>query len=173
MSAVVVFESIYGNTRSVAEAVVRGLSESIEVELLEVTSAPSRLSPGIDLLVVGAPTHAFGLSRANTRHDAVTKAPSPVPEPETGVREWLGTLARAGDGVRAASFDTRIGRGWVPGSAARAALRRLGGLGYSAATPPESFYVVGSTGPLADGEEERARQWGFELGAEIAHLSPA
>lgn len=123
--------------------------------------------------VVGAPTHAFGLSRANTRHDAVTKAPSPVPEPETGAREWLGTLARAGDGVRAASFDTRIGRGWVPRSAARAALRRLGGPGYSAATPPESFYVVGSTGPLADGEEERARQWGFELGAEIAHLSPA
>jgi hypothetical protein len=168
MSAVVVFESIYGNTRSVAEAVARGLSESIEVEVLEVGSAPSRFAPGVDLLVVGAPTHAFGLSRPSTRHDAVTKAPRPVAEPATGVREWLGTLERSGDGVRAASFDTRIGRGRLPGSAARAALRHLGGIGFGAATAPKSFFVVTTTGPLADGEDEQARQWGFELDAEIA-----
>jgi len=173
MSALVVFESIYGNTKLVAEAVARGLSESIEVEVLEVGSAPLHLAPEVALLVVGAPTHAFGLSRPNTRHDAVTRAPSPVSEPKAGVREWFDTLEHAGKGVRAAAFDTRIGRGWFPGSAARAASRRLGALGFKAAVGPESFYVVGATGPLADGEEERARQWGFELGAEITHLSPA
>ena len=173
MSALVVFESIYGNTRLVAGAVARGLSEWIEVEVLDVGSAPSKLMPEVALLVVGAPTHAFGLSRPNTRRDAVTRAPSPVSEPKTGVREWFDTLEHAGKGVRAAAFDTRIGRGWFPGSAARAASRRLGALGFKAAIGPESFYVVGGTGPLADGEEERARQWGFELGAEITHLSPA
>ena len=78
MSALVVFESIYGNTKLVAEAVAHGLSESIEVEVLEVGSAPLHLAPEVALLVVGAPTHAFGLSRPNTRHDAVTSAPSPV-----------------------------------------------------------------------------------------------
>lgn len=168
MSVLVVYESIFGNTRLVAEAVARGLSASIAVEVLEVGSAPSRIGPEITLLVVGAPTHAFGLSRPNSRHDAVTKAPSPVPEPETGAREWLGRLERAGAGVRGAAFDTRLGRGWIPGSAARAALRRLAALGFEAAIGPESFYVVRSAGPLADGEGTRAQQWGTELGAATA-----
>ena len=51
----------------------------------------------------------------------------------------------------------------MPGSAARAIARRLRRLGAVLVADPESFRVVGSPGPLAAGELDRARQWGEQL----------
>jgi hypothetical protein len=67
----------------------------------------------------------------------------------------------------AASFDTRIASPRVPGSAARAAQKRLKKLGFRTAMPAESFYVNGTPGPLVDGELERARRWGALLGSAL------
>src|SRR6188472_2874693 len=86
MSALVVVESMWGNTRAVAEAVARGLGE--EVEVVEVQDAPTPLPDNVDLLVVGGPTHAFAMSRSTTRHDAVERGARGADEAH-GIREWL------------------------------------------------------------------------------------
>jgi hypothetical protein len=66
-----------------------------------------------------------------------------------------------------ATFDTRIAKPRLPGSAAAAAEKRLRRLGFRSVVAPKSFYVEGTTGPLVDGEPERARRWGVALGAAL------
>jgi hypothetical protein len=83
---------------------------------------------------------------------------------EIGIREWLTTLERTPREVTVAAFDTRIAKPRVPGSAARAAEKRLRKLGFRLTVASESFYVTGTSGPLVEGEEERARAWGEKLG---------
>jgi hypothetical protein len=158
--ALVVFESMFGNTQKVAEAVAEGLSSRMPTDLLEVGTAPDVLADDVDLLVVGGPTHAFGMSRPRTREDATRQAGGHVVSERTGLREWLASLERMSGNVAAAAFDTRIDKPRVPGSAARGAERRLRKLGFRIAAPSQSFYVTGVAGPLVDEETERARGWG-------------
>ena len=64
--ALVVFESMFGNGHRVAELVAEGLREAgCEAEVTSVTRAET--APEVDLLVLGGPTHALGMSRAATR----------------------------------------------------------------------------------------------------------
>ncbi len=120
MNTLVVYESMWGNTRAVAEAVAERLGE--EVTLVDVADAPERLPADLDLLVVGGPTHAFSMSRASTRRDAVGKG-ADSRDVERGIREWLGTVV-APEPVDVATFDTRVGSvKHLPGSAAKAAGR--------------------------------------------------
>jgi hypothetical protein len=158
----VVYESMFGNTREVAQAVAEGLREGVQVEVHEVSTA-SPLPQDLDLLVVGGPTHAFGLSRASSRNDAATKAHRPVESASMGVREWLAALDGATAPTAYATFDTRVNHPRLPGSAAKKAAKRLHRLGGAASADPESFWVEGTEGPLVDGELERARGWGREL----------
>jgi hypothetical protein len=162
--ALVVFESMFGNTQHIADAVKEGLSSYVPADILEVGTAPGVLPDGVGLIVVGGPTHAFGMSRPRTRGDASRQAGGRVVSERNGLREWLTTLERTDRSLAAAAFDTRIDRPRVPGSAARGAEKRLRKLGFRIACPSESFYVTGTTGPLIDGETERARRWGEELG---------
>jgi hypothetical protein len=159
----VVFESMFGNTRKIAEAVKEGFSTSLPTVILEVGTAPDVLADDVDLLVVGGPTHAFGMSRPRTREDAALQAAGHVVSDRNGLREWLTSLQRSRGNVAASAFDTRIDKPRVPGSAARGAEKRLRKLGFRIAAPSESFYVTGVTGPLVEGEAERARLWGEEL----------
>lgn len=162
--ALVVFESMFGNTQKIAEAVKQGLSSYVPTDILEVETAPHALGKGIELLVVGGPTHAFGMSRPGTREDATRQAGGHIVSGGIGMREWLTTLERTPGTVTAAAFDTRIAKPRVPGSAARAAEKRLRKLGFRVTVASESFYVTGTAGPLVEGEEERARAWGEKLG---------
>jgi hypothetical protein len=157
-TAVVVVESMFGNTRAVADAVAAGLSESVPTTVVDVAEAPALVIA--DLLVVGGPTHAFGMSRPGTRGAAVTQGAGNA-RSVTGIREWTSRLGRRPGSV--ATFDTRIRRRGVPGSAARAALHRLRRLGLQPLDVPHSFWVTGTDGPLLDGELERARDWGRRL----------
>jgi len=159
----IVYESMFGNTRRIAEAVAEGLGDAVEV--VEVGSAPTLLPEDVDLLVVGAPTHAFGLSRPSTRESAAGQAVDDVVSTGIGVREWLDELRHGPAPVTACAFDTRVKVGILPGSAARKALRRLGKLGFPALVKAESFFVGGTPGPLLDGEVRRAREWGESLAA--------
>lgn len=167
MRALVVFESMFGNTKVVADAVAEGLATRMRVTAVEVGVAPAAIEDDVDLVVVGGPTHAFGMSRPGTRQDAARQAERPLVSAGSGLREWLETI-RGGSPRVAAAFDTRIEKPRLPGSAARAAERRLRRLGFRIAAQPASFYVAGMPGPLVAGERERARRWGEDLGALVA-----
>ncbi|XVU28091.1 flavodoxin family protein [Actinoplanes sp. CA-054009] len=165
MKALIVYESLFGNTEAVARAVADGLKDLFEVQLAEVREMPS--ADGADLLIVGAPTHAFGLSRPRTRQDAARQGETRPGTADVGLREYL-DVSPPRPGLAAAAFDTRIGKPFVPGSAAHKAHRRLRRLGARMIRPPESFRVDGTTGPLATGELDRARTWAAEIAADRA-----
>ena len=171
MRALIVYESMFGNTRDVAEAVAEGLAEYVATDVVEVGDAPTEPPADVDLLVVGGPTHVLGLTRPRTRADAATKTEAPLVSRGDGLREWLAALPRAGRGGRAAAFDTRIDVRWLPGSAARGVARRLHKRGYRLIAPAQSYYVDDMKGPLTDGELERARDWGRHLGFDMAAAS--
>ena len=158
MRTLVVYESHYGNTKSIAEAVAFGLAG--DVEIYEVGCAPTRLGPDVGLVVVGAPTHAFGLSRPGTRHSAGASSDA------IGIRDWLERLSIS-DVTATAAFSTRIFRPRVPGSAARSIGRRLDRMGVPVIVPPVDFFVHGTDGPLLQTERERALRWGARLGRRL------
>jgi hypothetical protein len=168
MRALIVFESMFGNTELIADAIADGLSSRISVETAEVGGAPVTIDDEVALLVVGGPTHAFGMSRPGTRQTAAEQAQHGVLSARIGLREWLAAIGQGSADVAVATFDTRIDRPHLPGSAARAADKRLRRLGFRILTPAHSFYVADTEGPLIDGERERARRWGDRLGAEFA-----
>ena len=92
MHALVVFESMYGNTRAIAEAIAAGLSTRMSVEVKEVGVAPEMIGEDVALLVVGGPTHAHGMSKPETRHTAAERAD---PERAVGV-DVVGAARMAG-----------------------------------------------------------------------------
>ena len=79
MHTVVVFESMYGNTHLIAEAVADGIRDVTggEVVVTGVNGADGVLREGCDLLVVGGPTHVHGMSRPSTRTAAAEAAAEP------------------------------------------------------------------------------------------------
>jgi hypothetical protein len=166
MKALVVYESMFGNTAEIGEAI----GGSLRAHGMEVTSGaiaevePSRLAE-IDLLVVGAPTHAHGMSRAGTRKAAVNDKRYPASRPSDpgpGMRDWLDTVP-SGGGRLAAAFDTRFDKpAWLTGSAAKGIAHRLGACGYRLAAPQESFFVTNEN-RLEPGQIERATSWGAAL----------
>lgn len=162
MRALVVFESMFGNTEAIAREVAEGLAAHADVTVVDVAEAPTNVGADVEVLVVGAPTHAFSLSRPATRRDAAGRSAVPAVSSGIGLREWLAGLD-PGAGTLCAAFDTRVRRPRLPGSAARAAARRLRRFGLRLVTPAASFYVDGTMGPLLDGELERARRWGEML----------
>ncbi|MFH1474515.1 MAG: flavodoxin domain-containing protein [Chloroflexota bacterium] len=178
MRALVVYESMFGNTEVIARAVAEGLAADATVEVVEVGAASPAIPGGVDLLVVGGPTHAHGLSKPESRADSARRAGDRLVSRGSGIREWLGTLRAGSVTVAAAAFDTRIkGPGLLWGSAAKGADKRLREVGFRLVAGPESFLVEGPTGPLFDrlvpGETDRARRWGETLGAGLRDRVPA
>jgi hypothetical protein len=166
-SALVVYESMFGNTETVAGAVTRGLVlAGVEADVVEVGSAPEELPTGLDLLVVGAPTHAFSLSRPSTRESAVTQGAEPE-RARTGVREWLAAVRHdAAHPPAVAVFDTRVTKvRWLPKAAGPTAVRLAYKHGLVVSTRPECFLVGDVLGPLVPGELDRAQEWGGRLAA--------
>jgi flavorubredoxin len=162
---VVVYESMFGNTEAIARSITDGVaSQGATVTVCDVASAPDQIDE-VDLLIVGGPTHAFGMSRPGTRQAA--RAHGAAGRADHGVHEWLTGLERPRRPITAACFDTRIRKPLLFGSAARAIRRRLRRLGFDV-VKPVSFTVTGTPGPLAEGELERARRWGESLVPAIA-----
>jgi hypothetical protein len=176
MKALVIYESMYGNTRRVAEAIAEGLRESVDAELMPVGDVRDVHVAASDLVVVGGPTHAWGMTRRRTREasaqppkkgEAPTVHPSVLP---TGIREWLRHVSAPAD-RRAAAFDTRLAKpAWLTGSAMKGIDRGLLAAGFAIFSRPQSFTVTGSVGPMSDGEIERARQWGQGMGRRLMEL---
>jgi flavodoxin len=164
--ALIVFESMFGNTERVARAIRDGLRQYVPAETVPVNQAPDVVPDDVRLLVVGGPTHAFSMSRPSTRQDAWKQGDVVMPI-EVGIREWLGALkpASGSAALRVTTFDTRIAKvRRLPGSAARSAAKLLRRRGYRMLGTSGSFFVDETTGPIHDAEIERAERWGQELG---------
>lgn len=163
MKALIVYESSWGNTTAVAEAISEGLSPNIVAEMSAVQDALPLNQVQADVLIVGAPTHAFGLSREKTREDAHLRGGELI---VSGVREWLDSGPTS---LKVTTFDTHIRHPDLPGHAGRKAAKKLKKLGCTLLAEPESFYVKDYDGPLLPGELERAREWGQELARLLEH----
>ena len=169
MRALVVYESMYGNTHAVASNIADGLRATHEVTLVPVAGATANLVAGADLLVVGGPTHMHGLSSATTRRmaaQAAAKQDSGLSlDPDAagpGVHDLLKGIGTGS--ALAAAFDTRVaGVSAFTGRASRGISRLLKRHGYRLIAAPESF-LVGAQSVLLDGEASRARRWGAALG---------
>jgi hypothetical protein len=171
MKTLIIYESMYGNTRDVANAIAEGFAEFGEVETVEVGHANDFVEVGVDLLVVGAPTHQFGLSRFSSRAQAARDARGQLVSSGIGVREWLDRVARPREGLSALAFDTLMAKPAFlkyMGRASRKIAKRLQRMNCTLVRPAESFWVESGTGPLAAGELERARDWARQTGAQIA-----
>jgi hypothetical protein len=167
MKALVVYESMFGNTAAVAEALAEGLRRSMEVEVHDVAEAPASLPGDVDLLVVAAPTHALSLSRRETRAEAILEGATHGEE-VPGAREWLEGLQFTRVPVLA-TLDTRATKArHLPGSAARKAAKIAHARGLGRAVARASFYVTDTKGPLVDGELDRARALGARLVQQMA-----
>jgi hypothetical protein len=172
MRAVVVYESMYGNTHVVADHIGAGLRSRFEVVVSSVEDADDAGIADADLLVVGGPTHAHGMTSAMTRKSAVEAAAKDADldldadAEGPGLRDWLSELPKR-DGARAAAFDTRIDApAALTGRASKGIARRLRHHGFELVTDPESF-LVDKHSHLLDGEDERARSWANAI-AELA-----
>ena len=142
MKALIVYDSVYGNTEKIARAIAEAITPSGEVKVLGVGEAnPSELA-SIDLLIVGSPTHAG--------------------RPTPAVQDLLNKVPKLSlQGINVAAFDTRITTKLV-GVFGYAAGRIAGNLkkkGGTLIASPVGFFVTGGKGPLKEGELERAAGW--------------
>lgn len=151
MKALLVYDSFFGNTERIAQAVGNALRAKSEIGVLRVGDVKSMDLANLDLLIVGSPTRGF--------------------RPTEGIAKFLNSVTTNQlRGVEVAAFDTRIALETINSSVFRFIVDKGG---YAASTiaktlekkgaklrvPPEGFIVTGEQGPLKEGELERAAQW--------------
>jgi len=167
MRVLVVYESMFGNTHVVADHISDGLRADHEVVTVSVAEAFDLVLDEFDLIVLGGPTHAHGVSTSASRKSARQMAGKDDQldiEPDTrgpGLREWI----KAIEGHRhlSAAFDTRIdGSAAFTGRASKGIDRRLRRYGFRQLVEPESF-LVDKDSHLLVGEADRATEWGEAL----------
>jgi flavodoxin len=155
MKALVLYESFFGNTEKIAQAIGDSLGSSIEVDVRKVSEVPPEQLKEINLLIVGSPTRGF--------------MPSP------GIKKFLRSIPSDGlKNIKAAAFDTRISEDdakirilrflmKVFGYAAEPISKKLRNKGAEIIVAPEGFCVNDTEGPLKEGELERAAAWAKQI----------
>lgn len=155
MKVLVVYDSVFGNTEKVAQAIGAAFEPQAEVTTLRIGEVTADHLKDLGALVVGSPTRKF----------------SPTP----AIKKWLSSLpSRSLDGVKIAAFDTRVDveevnsrilTGFVKlfGYAAEPMAAQLVKKGGSQAVQPAGFIVLGTEGPLREGELERAAEWARQI----------
>jgi menaquinone-dependent protoporphyrinogen IX oxidase len=155
MKTVVLYDSVFGNTQRVAEAIASSLGSHSQVDILRPSDQALQRLTGTELLVVGAPTRGFRPTDAIS--DLLKRIPS-----------------RALKETRVAAFDTRFKADELKsattrfvvktgGYAAKRIASQLEKAGGALVAPPEGFYVEDVEGPLKVGELERAAAWAITL----------
>jgi hypothetical protein len=164
MDALVVYESLWGNTAAVARSIAEGIGSNARA-LTTDEATPERIAQA-DLLVVGAPVHAFRMPSEKTRQTASgdEKAPKPADLGHPSIQTWLAGLPRRP--LLAAAFETAMH--WSPGGSTGAIQRALEAAGHRVIAKKHRFFVAGVYGPMKEGELERAREWGAELARTVA-----
>ncbi len=160
MKAVVVYESLWGNTAAIAHAIAEGIGP--EVPALSTAEASGAAIADADLIVAGAPVLGFQLPSDKMREGIRSNpgdAPSPPDLSHPSMRSWLEALPEGHAGF--ATFETRIS--WSPGGATSGITHGMERAGYRSVGKAQRFIVKGKYGPLRDGELDRARLWGAKL----------
>jgi flavodoxin len=156
MKTIVIFDSIYGNTKAIAESITQGIAGDIKV--LNVKDADISELKNLDLLIVGSPTHGG--------------------RPSKDIKAFLDSIPRnALKNIRIAAFDTGIspeGKGFLMRTiinifnyAAKPISCSLAKKGGIVIAEPEGFIVEGREGPLKAGELERATRWAREISQKL------
>jgi len=169
MEAIVVYESVWGNTAAVARAIAEGIGDGTQAYPTDAVP-PERLARA-DLIVAGSPVFAFSLPSEAAR-ERILRSETDGPRPDLShpsLRSWLDALP-AGRGL-AAAFETRIW--WSPRGATGTIEKKLAKAGYDRVVSAEKFVVQDKYGPLRDGELDRARAWGERLRALVSALAKA
>jgi flavodoxin len=171
VNVLLVYESMYGNTAHIAEAVGEGLTHDGSTVAMRNVDDVADVDPGsFDLLVVGGPTHAHSMSRTATRRTAIDDQKNTYEDPTLGdgLRAWLEGLTTVA-GRRAAAFDTRFDKPSIlVGEASKGIEKRLHHNGYHV-LERKSFFVDPKN-ELLEGELHRAQAWGRAL---VSQLAPA
>ena len=143
MEILIVYLSFYGNTGTIAERIEKSLGKKAELRFFE--DATEKEMRSASLLILGSPTHKY-------------YAPSHM-------REFLDALpADLFRGKHFCAFDTRYNQPIAKlGSAALEVSDRIKRRGGIEILPPESFFVIDREGPLEEGEEKRAEEWGHKI----------
>ncbi len=170
MRALIVYESMFGNTHAVAQHIAEGIEAIFEATVVQVHDATPEQLGTSDLVVVGGPTHVHGMSSERSRagaEDIARKDADLELEPDAcgeGLRDWFHVLAEGvGAGRLAAAFDTRVhGSTLLTGQASKGIAKRLGSHGFELVVDAESFFVDKSN-HLEAGEIDRATAWGHRL----------
>jgi flavodoxin len=147
MKTLIIYDSVFGNTAKVAQAMAAALQTSA-LPISQVTTDKLR---GLELLIVGSPTRSFRPTPAISKF---LKSLSPnqlagISVAAFDTRIWLETIGSA-------AFRFLVDKGGYAASTMASALKKKGG---TLAVPPEGFLVTGEEGPLKDGELERAAEW--------------
>lgn len=152
MKTVIVYDSIYKNTKKIADAIGSGVGHDARV--LWVSEVQASDLKGVELLIVGSPTHG---GRATPAIDEFLKS---IPK---------GSLKD----VHVAAFDTRFapedhGIGLrilmnIIRFAAERIAKNLTQKGGILVGKPEGFIVQDKEGPLKAGELQRATTWGINI----------
>ena len=142
MKTLVVYDSVYGNTETIARAIAEAIPG--EVQVLRVGQVQAEVLETVDLLVIGSPTHgALPTDAAQALVDRIGPPPH--------------------EGARVATFDTRLTWRFLEkwgGFAAPKMADMLRSKGWTIAGEPGGFFVKGlKKGPLKKGEVERASAW--------------
>jgi flavodoxin len=155
MKSLVIYDSMYGNTEKIAQAIGKILQTRGDTRVVSVKEANPDLLKGIDLLLVGSPTQAF----------------NPLP----AVKNFLKSLPKGSlAGIKVAAFDTRMDvkkvdnkiltfMAGISGYAAEKIGKALVNKSGNPLVNPEGFIVEGSEGPIRDGELRRAEEWAGKL----------
>ena len=155
MKALVIYDSVFGNTEKVAKAIAEGLEAQAGVEFLKPEQVDPQGLASWDLLVVGSPTRGF--------------------RPTEAMTDLLNRIQpKSLKNVKVAAFDTRFKADELEsagvrfivktgGYAAKRIADRLKKAGGNLVAAPEGFYVSDTEGPLKAGELERASEWAAQL----------
>lgn len=164
--ALVVHESFFGDSRAIARAIAAGIAPHLHVDVVGAADAPIEIGPDVCLLVVGGPNHRTGMPTRATRQYAMDVSGTEMDVPVTGLHEWLDAVRLPEGCLAAAAFDTRLEHPWILSHldhASRTEERLLLRDGAVLVAPAEHFRVTTGSGPLVEGEEERAQHWGTTL----------
>jgi len=155
MNALVVYDSQYGNTERIAQAIADTLGEFGEARAVRLDPGQPVESQGVDMFIVGCPTQGW----------------RPTPTIRSFLEEVSSEELRS---LAVACFDTcfRMPR-WMTDSAAKVMTRKLQEKGIALLVPPESFFVKGMEGPLRSGELNRAATWARMLPEKVEAVRPA
>jgi flavodoxin len=151
MNALVVYHSQFGNTRQVAEIIARVFDGAGVARTLSADRLTAAELEGVDLVVMGTPTHKMNL-----------------PEAVRPVFERLPRRSLRGTPV--AAFDTsyEMSAFLARFTAAKRVDKKLRKLGGKRLVPPQTFHVEHHhEGPLLDGEIERARRWAESIVVQV------